>query len=423
MLKTIESQNQDIKAKLDTKLYELVGKLYNHGFNAERFDKVEDYTKQIAIIPVSAKTGDGIPELLMVLTGLAQRFLEESLKINTKISGRGVILEVKDEKGIGTYLDTIIYDGNIKVNDQIVIGHLGSPIITKVRSIFDGKKTVKIVEAACSMRIMAQNIKDAIPGMPLIVANINLEKAKKEVQEEVEEVIINNDKQGLIIKADSLGSLEALIALLKERKIPIRKASIGDVNKKDIAEAESQKDPLSRVILGFNIKEVKTTIPVIVHDVIYKIIDDYERLRENKRKELENKELSTLVRPCKFLIMPGYIFRQNNPAVVGIDLLIGILKTNTKLMKKNGNSIGIVKSIQIDGKNVNEIKAKNQVAIALPDVIVTRHIFEGDTIYSDIPEDDFKKLKSIKKFLNEQEMEVLKEIAEIKRRQNHLWGV
>jgi len=423
LLKTIESQNQDIKAKLDTKLYELVGKLYNHGFNAERFDKVEDYTKQIAIIPVSAKTGDGIPELLMVLTGLAQRFLEESLKINTKISGRGVILEVKDEKGIGTYLDTIIYDGNIKVNDQIVIGHLGSPIITKVRSIFDGKKTVKIVEAACSMRIMAQNIKDAIPGMPLIVANINLEKAKKEVQEEVEEVIINNDKQGLIIKADSLGSLEALIALLKERKIPIRKASIGDVNKKDIAEAESQKDPLSRVILGFNIKEVKTTIPVIVHDVIYKIIDDYERLRENKRKELENKELSTLVRPCKFLIMPGYIFRQNNPAVVGIDLLIGILKTNTKLMKKNGNSIGIVKSIQIDGKNVNEIKAKNQVAIALPDVIVTRHIFEGDTIYSDIPEDDFKKLKSIKKFLNEQEMEVLKEIAEIKRRQNHLWGV
>ncbi len=423
LLKTIESQNSDIKSKFDTKIYELVGKLYEHGFNAERFDKIEDYTKQIVIVPVSAKTGDGIPELLMVLTGLAQKFLEESLKINIKTPGRGVILEVKDEKGIGTYLDTIIYDGNIKINDQIVIGSINEPIVTKIRSIFDGKKTVKNVEAACSIRIIAPNIKDASPGMPLMVANTNLEKIKKEIQQEIQEVIIDTDKQGLIIKADSLGSLEALIALLKEKKIPIRKASLGDITKKDIAEAESQKDALNQVILGFNIKELKSSIPIIVHDVIYKIIEDYEKFKQNKTKELESKELASLVRPCKFTIMPGYIFRQSNPAVVGIDLSVGILRTNIKLMKKNGNSIGIIKSIQIDGENVNEIKAKNQVAIALPDVIVNRHIFESDIIYSDIPEDDFKRLKAIKKFLNEQEMETLKEIAEIKRKQNPLWGV
>ncbi len=423
LIKTIESQAQDVKNQFDNKFYTLVGQIYEKGFNAERFDKVEDYTKQVAIVPISAKTGDGIPELLTVLTGLAQRFLESNLEFNAKSPGRGVILEVKDDKNVGTYLDVVIYDGHIQVNDQIILGTLDEPIITKVRSLFDSKKSIKSVEAACSVRVIAPNAQDAIAGAPLVVANKDIDRLRKEVMQEVKEVVIDTGKEGVIIKADSLGSLEALISLLKEKKIMIRRASIGNVLKKDIAEACSQKNQLNRIILGFNIKNSRAEIPVIAHNVIYKIIDDYEKFRVKKSQELESYLLNSLTRPCKFVIMPHYVFRQSNPAVVGVDLLVGLLKTNTELMKKDGKPIGKVKSIQIEGENATQVEAKNQVAISLPDVTMGRQAFEGDVIYSNMDEDDFKKLKTLKKHLNDSEILVLKEIAEIKRKTNPLWGV
>ena len=137
LLESIQKQSDSVMLLLEKKLYEAVGKLSELGFNSERFDRVEDYTKQVAIIPLSAKTGEGIAELFMVVTGLSQKFLESSLRIDVNGSAKGTVLEVKEEKGLGMTVDVIIYDGSIKCNDTIVVGSLAEPIITKIKALFE----------------------------------------------------------------------------------------------------------------------------------------------------------------------------------------------------------------------------------------------------------------------------------------------
>ncbi len=440
LLDTIKEQGQKIQEILDKKLYEIVGKLSELGFNSERFDRVEDYTKQIAIVPTSAETGDGIPELLMVISGLAQRFLEKGLKYDSECGAKGTILEVKEGKGVGNVIDVIIYDGKLKVNDTIIVGTLDEPIVTKVRALFEPKalaemrdkkskfKSVKEVHAATGVRISAPDLDKAVAGMPVLVTS-DVEKAKEEIKKTVQEVLIDTDKGGIIVKADSLGSLEAVVNLLKEKKIPIKRATIGDIQKKDMQEALTiaEEDPTKSVILGFNVKDNSgicyDEVKVIVHDVIYKLIEDFDKWQEELKKRLEEKEMEALVMPCKIQIMKGYIFRQNNPAVVGVDVLEGVIKPGIPLMKKDGKEITEIKSIQLEQENVSKAEKGKQVAISLPNVTVGRQINEGDVLYSAITDKDFRKLKDLKKNLKREEITLLKEIAEIMRKIEPMWGV
>ena len=442
ILQKLANQGENVRNNLDRKLYEVVGKLAEFGFNSERFDRVDDYTKQIAIVPVSGKTGEGIPELLMVLIGLAQKFLEKCLSCDVKGYAKGTILEVKEDKGLGKTLDAIIYNGSLKKNDIIVIGGLEKPIVSRVRALLQplpltemrdkkGKfKTVDEVKAATGVKISAPDVDQAVAGMPIRGCDEkDLEKVKEEIQKEVEEVLIETDKEGIIIKADSLGSLEALIKLLREKKIKIRSIGIGNIQKKDIYDAESnyEKNPFESAVLGFNVADESgiclDKVKCITNNIIYKLIEDFEKWQIEEKKKMEIKELEFLIRPCKMQILRGYVFRQNNPAVVGVVIEAGAIKPDTPVMKKDGNKLTVVKSIQAEQKNVDKAERGKQVAISLPDVTVGRQIHEGDILYSAVPESDFRKFKEFKQYLKEEEIEVLKEIAVIMRKNNPIWGI
>ncbi len=440
ILQSINEQSQSIQQILDTKLYELVGKLSEIQINSERFDRVEDYTKQIAMIPCYAKTGEGMPELLMVLSGLAQRFLEKCLECDIDSSAKVTVLEIKEEKGLGKTIDVIIYDGTLKTGDTIVIAGIEEPITTKVKALFEPApleeirdkksnfKSVKEVSAATGVKISALDIDKVVSGMPLrSCQKKDIEKVKEELQQEVEEVLIETDEEGIVIKADSLGSLEALIKLLKENDVSIRRASIGNITKKDIAEAESnfEKDSLKSVILAFNIeaKSVKENVKIISSDIIYKIIEDYDKWKKEKLLEMQEGQIDKLVRPCKVKIMDGYIIRQSNPAIVGSDILAGTLKIGMPLMDSQGKEITEAKSIQADKEKLEKAEPGKQVAVSMPNITVGRQINVNDILYSSIPEEDFKKLKNLKEFLTKEEIEVIKEIAEIKRKDNVVWGI
>ncbi len=429
IIQNISSQTEQVKQNLDNKLYEVLGVLAEHGINSERFDRVTDYTSQVAMVPVSAKTDEGIPELFMVLTGLAQKYLENSLKIAEEGEGKATVLEVQEDLGVGTTLDVILYDGQLKKGDQIVVGTLDDPIVSKIKGLFEpeGKKLKPVdkVHAAYGVRISAPDIKNAIGGMPLIVANSDVEKKKEELQTEVESVMIDTDKEGVIIKADTLGSLEALIGLLRNEEIKIKKASIGNITKKDLAEASSESNKANKVILGFNIKENETdpSVKTILNGVIYKIIEDYKDWKDELKKEEEQKSLEDLTRPVRLTILSGCVFRQSGPCVVGVGIEGGILKTGVRLMKKDGSKASYVKSIQFDKENINKIEAGKDVAISIPDVTAGRQIHENEVLYSDLTETEFLELKKMKGFLKKEEIEILKEIAIIKRKDSPLWGV
>lgn len=427
LAKSMASQSKSVQKLLDEKLYELLGKFYELNLNTERFDKIEDFAKQIAMIPTSAKTGEGIPELLMVITGLAQRFLESQLSYDPNAPAEGTILEITEEKGLGLCMDTIIYKGKIKVNDTIVVGTLHEPIVTKIKAMFlvekNQLKPIKEAESAIGVKISAINIDAVIPGMPLRVANKDTEKTKIEIKKQVEEITLELDKDGIVIKADTLGSLEALINLLREKEIKIKKASIGDISKKDITEALSTTNQLYKIILGFNVQGIETQeIKIITNSVIYTLVENFEKWHEAEKQKQEEKLLSGLLKPCKIRILEGYVFRQSGPAVCGIEVLAGILKPGTPLMKED-KAITEAKELQHEGKKVEQAKRGEQIALSMPHITVGRQIKEKDILYSDITEEQFRTYKKRRNLITDEEVKILKEIAELKRKNNPTWGV
>ncbi|MBI2102735.1 translation initiation factor IF-2 [Candidatus Woesearchaeota archaeon] len=449
LLEAINSLDYSIQGEFEKKMYDLVGKFNELGLQAERFDRVQDYTKQLAIIPVSALTGQGIPELLMVLTGLAQKYFEAKLQIEEEGNAKGTLLEVTEEKGLGTTLNTIIYNGHLTVNDTIVIGGIDGPIVTKIRALLEPaelaemreKKSkfqnVKEVFAATGVKIAAPGLDKAVAGMPLRSCSgkeEDIARLKEEVQQEIGEVLVQeSDEVGVIIKADTIGGLEALKVLLQEKQVPISSANLGTITKRDISQVESirDKNEFYGILLGFNVSippdieeycKVKG-LKVIAHDVIYKVIEDYEQHISNLKKEIELRELSTLIRPCKFLLLKGYVFRQNNPAIAGVEIEVGKIRAGDPIMDKNGRRLTTVKSMKEGQDNINTAEQGKQLAMAMDDVTIGRQVQEGDFLYTDIPEEHFKKLKVLKKYLSKNELEILKEIAEIKRKHDPVWGV
>ncbi|OYT41827.1 translation initiation factor IF-2 [Candidatus Pacearchaeota archaeon ex4484_26] len=423
----IKVQTGYTKKEFDKNFYSVVAKLNDHGFDSELFERITDFTKQVPLVPVSAKTGEGISELLVMLAGLSQKFLEKKLILKEK-RAKGTILEVKKEKTI-TFLEAVIYDGIIKQNSTIIIGSFDEPIKTKVRALFEalplakGFKSVKEARAATFIRLQVPS-QEIFPGMPLISAETEqgIDEAKKEVKQEVKETI-RLDKEGIVIKADSLGSLEALLFQLRKQGTKVSKAGVGDIKKSDVLHASSMKK-IEQVVLGFNVgisEDVDTKIKVITSPIIYKILEQFAEWQDKIEKELLREKLAVTM-PCKIKVLP-YIFRKNKPAVFGVRVEAGKLKAGLKLMNKDGRKIDEIKTIQSENKTIHEAEKGKEVAISLPNITIGRQVKKGDTLYSVLNESEFKKLENNRKYLNSDELATLQEILEIMRRKNPLWGI
>jgi len=441
-LSSFKNQKIEVQQVIENKIYEIVGIVYEKfGISCERFDRVEDYTKQIAIVPCSAKEQIGLNELLMVLTGLSQKFLEQNLNLNVAGPAKGVILEVKEDKGLGRSIDVILYDGTLRVGEIVLVGTLAEPLRAKVRGLFmpeplsdmrDKKSkfvSVKEVTAATGVKISSADFsEEVIAGMPIFgIENQDEEMLKAQIKEQINEVAFSTDKNGIIVKADTIGSLEAILKLMKENNIPVRKASIGNITKKDISDAEAniENNPIDAMIIGFNIKQDATaeSVKIIVKDVIYSLLEEIEDWRKKQTDLIEAKELEGVTRPAKIEVLKNCIFRQNNPCIAGIEVIEGSIKSGVRIIGKDGSKIDEIKSMQSENKNINFVERGRQVAASFPNITASRHLKEGEIYYSDLSEDEFRKLKDLSKHLTKSEQELLKEIVRIKRKYNPLWGI
>jgi len=426
-LQSISKQSDDTIEELDKRIYLIVSSLAEYNFDSERFDRVTNFTKQIAIVPVSSISKEGIAELLAILAGLSQRFLKERIKCSDK--ARGIILEVKEVKGLGLTLDVILYDGKLKREDYLIVGGK-EPIVTKVKALLLPRPLQEIrverkfinvdeVRAAVGVKVVAQNLENAIAGMP-----IRATKDEKEIPRLIEEVRIEKyvefekDPNGVIIKADTIGSLEALVKILREANIPIRKADIGNITREDLVEGELIQDKYRKVILAFNIRADEQTIneaknfglKIFSSNVIYRLIEEYEQwVEEEKRKDVEAK-LAVLPRPVKLRVVPGAIFRSSKPAIFGVDVLEGTLKPGVRLKREN-KVVGSVKEIQSEGRTIPQAIKGERVAISIEEAIVGRNVFENDILISDLNREDVEKLKEVFDYLRDDEKKLLIEIC------------
>lgn len=439
--RSFEEQAESTRDNLTNKIYEISSELYRHGFSGERYDRIEDFTANVAIIPLSAKTGEGIQDVLLMLIGLAQRFLEEQLLTEDE-PGEATVLELKDVKGLGLTMDSILYKGRIDKGDQIVIGAIGDPIVTNIRAILKPKPLEEIkdsreefkscdeVTAAAGIRISASGLEGVIVGAPLRVVSENLDALKAEIKSEMK-LDIKTEDEGLIIRADAIGSLEALAFELKNLEIPIRKFEMGNVSRKDVVEAATLHDPLKKAILAFNVDllpdakeelaKCKDEVGVFTNDVVYKLVEDYKLWSEERMIELDKERRREIAYPGKVLLLPDCTFRVSKPAIVGARVLAGRVSIGKGLLKDDGRVIGKIKSLQSKHESLKEAMAGNEVAIAIDGVTVGRQIKEGDILYVDIPEEHAKLLRNIE--LTHDETEVLQKVTEIKRKEDAFWGM
>jgi len=445
-LTSYQDQDPYVRQDLDERLYTIMGTFSNIGFRADRFDKIVDFTRTVAIVPVSAKTGEGVPELLAVLVGLAQQYLQTRLQV-TEGPAKGTVLEVREEPGLGITVNAIIYDGVLQKGDFIVVGGKEKPIVTKVRAVLlpkpldeirdprDKFSSVDMVSAAAGIKIVAPDLENSLAGAPLYVApsEERVEELVRSVSEEVEKIRIVTDIDGIVLKTDALGSLEAIAETLKQNNIPIRLADVGDVSKRDITEAlvVKEHEPLYGAILAFDVRilpdaeeEAKNRgIPIFQHNIIYHLVDNYLEWMNSERQKRAQQELEKLVRPGKIKILPGYVFRKAKPAIVGIEVLGGQIKPKCTLIREDGEDVGEIMQIQDRGEAISEAKTGMQVAVSMEKPIVGRHINEGDTLYVKVPEQHAKTL--LTKFqgnLSPEELETINELVQVMRQKIPFWA-
>ena len=437
---SLSDQPEGAVAALDERLYAITAKFFEQGFTADRYDRVTDFTTSIAIVPTSAKRGEGVPDLLLVLIGLAQRFLGDQLRTEEG-PAEGTILEVKEEKGHGTTLDAIIYRGILHRGDTIVLGSTGAPIVTKVRALLKPKPLDEIrdpqdrfgsarsVSAAAGVKISAANVEGAMAGAPIRGVAGDPASAIAAVAAETS-VKVETSEEGLIVKADAIGSLEALAFECKDLGISIRSARVGLVSRRDIVDAATIPNPLHKVVLAFNVgflpdadEEIakRPEVKVLTNDVIYRLLEEYGEWVEQRTKDLEAASRRQLVYPGKILLLPDHVFRVSKPAIVGVRVLAGRIRPGQALMREDGRELGRIKSIHTGEQSLEEARTGQEVAIAIEGVTVGRQIETGDVLYNTIPAADARALGTAE--LSSDEREALDAIVKIRRKEDRFWGM
>ena len=446
VLSSLNKQSPQVRDFLDQYVYKLVVQLAEVGFNSERFDRIKDFTKYVTIVPVSGKTGEGIAELLTLIAGLAQTYMKGKLKY-AEGPARGVVLEVKEEPGVGHTIDVILYDGILRKNDQFVIAGLNGPIVTKVRSIFVPRPLSDIrfakteltaideIQAAAGVKISAPGLEEALAGSPFIVANSDaeVEAAKKQIEEEIKGVrFYDSTINGIIVKADSIGSLEAIVNELRRRKIPVRLADVGPISKRDLFEAELvKKEAKEYALIGaFKVKplpglEIPSDVKLVSSNIIYQLIEEIEKIVQLAKETDKRRTLDKLILPAKFKILPGYVFRRSDPVIVGVEVLGGILRAKSPVMDSEGRPIGEIQQIQDNKRPVEQVSKGSEVAVSIKgNVMVGRQIDEGDVLYTDVPKEDLEiLLTKYSDFVTDDMKEVIKEIIAIKRAKDPTYGL
>jgi len=441
LLEAIKRSGADFQKLLDQRVYSVAEELDQLGFSAERFDRVSDFTRNVGIVPVSAKTGAGVPELIALLVGLSQRFLEEELELIT-VGGEATILERSDQKGVGPVGNVIIYRGRLKVGDEIVATGRESPFATRIRGIYrpvplkEGRASKQVrldslteVEAAAGVYLAAPGIEDAMPGGLLKV--VRSEEEKSRVQEELareSQPVAEVALTGVAIYADTLGGLEALAFECRERGIPIHEAGVGPVGRPTVMRLAIVKDPTHRAILAFAVPILPDAVPegeaaavkIFRADVMYRLIEEYDAWRAERKRELETQRRLEHVHPAKLEVLSGFVFRASKPAIVGVRVRGGTLRPGVRLMHANGTEVGVLRSLQKEGEPVAQAEENEELAASIDGAVIGRNLKEGDQLLVVLSESAARALRG--QPLSASEQSILDEVVRLHRATHPFWG-
>lgn len=436
------SQSPTAQQTFQTRMYEIIGELGTHGFDSALFTDIQDFQKTIALIPTSVKeTGEGVPELFMILMGLAQRYLRGRLLL-AEGSSEGTVIEIKEEKGLGKTLGVIIYNGVLKASDNLIIGAQPEPVVTRVRSILRPKPldeirdprqqfdSVKVIGAAAGLKVVAPDIEGVVAGAPFYSASSEeeIDAALDRLTDAMKSNVKCTD-EGVVIRADAIGSLEALAYELSAVNIPIVKAVVGDVSRRDVVTADPS-DEEYRAILAFNVKvhpDAKkelheTGVKIFESDIVYKLLEDYQEWKDKIKDKQAQHLREDFSHPGKFEILEGHTFRTRDPAVVGVRVLGGRIALNQAVLRNDNSVVGHIRSLRSGEQVLKEALQGDEVAIAISEATVGRQISEGNVLYIEMDERAILKIREAGVKLDPVEEDIITEMQKIKKKDQPFWA-
>ncbi|MCJ7478998.1 MAG: translation initiation factor IF-2 [Candidatus Nanohaloarchaeota archaeon QJJ-7] len=440
-IKSYGQQPEQVQERMDDAIYYLMSDFSDLGLTVDRYDRVDDFQKKVGVVPISAETGEGVPDILMALAGLSQNYLSDQLEMEEE-RGEGTVLEIDEVKGFGTTIDVIVTDGTVRTGENLVVGGQNGAIVTEVKALLEPEpleemrkgqdfESIDEISAAAGVKVSAPELENVVAGAPFrTVKDDELEEAKEEVEEELASFRMQTSDSGVVVRADSLGSLEAITDSLAENDIPVRRAAVGKVKKQDIVEAENAEGE-NRAVISFSTQITEdaeeylagTDIEYFESDVIYQLVDDYEEWIEELKETRREAVLEKITRPAKIRVLPDHVFRQSNPAVFGIEMREGVLNSGSRLMNEDGETLGKVKAIQEEGESIGQAVKGDQVAVSVTDVTVGRQVEEGDELYTDVTGKDFRIIQEMEEEFSTGELRLLEDIVDIKDKVDPRWKI
>lgn len=404
--------------------------LNEQGLNVALYWKNRDPKTFVNIVPTSAITGEGIPDLLQLLVKLTQSLMVERLMFLPEL--QCTVLEVKQIEGLGTTIDVVLVNGMLKEGDTIVVCGLGGPIVTTIRALLTPQPMREIrvkgsyvhhkeLRAAMGVKIAAHNLENAVAGTQLYVVNPgdDVEALKAEVMEDMQDIFSGVDKtgEGVCVQASTLGSLEALLEFLRspDVQIPVSAINLGPVHKRDVMRANVMIERGAKkfgVILAFDVpvnKEAREQaedmgVKIFTADIIYHLFDQFTAyLKQVKEEEQEAAKL-VAVFPCVLRILPDCVYNKKDPILVGVEVVEGIAKVGTPLCIPSQGKIdlGRIAGLEKDHKSVQKAMPGDRVAMKIESTkpeeaarLYGRHFDYHDALVSKITRKSINVLKDM----------------------------
>ncbi len=436
--KALESLPPETRKTIDDRIYAIAEELYKAGFSADRYDRVTDYAHNVALVPVSAKTGAGIPDITLLLVGLSQKFLSEDLKADSE-QVEATILECSEEKGLGPVASIVLYRGRLKEGDTIAVSGQEKPFLSRIRSLYKPGKPaseklvgVKHADAAAGLMVAAPDMDKALPGgiMKVVPAGADGARLLEELEMEASPAR-SVQESGVWLKADTLGSLDALLFECQEAHIAVKGLEVGAVTKREVTIMGAMKDASSRAILVFNnvitaeaeVAADSSGVHIFSDEVIFRLIDKYRQWQVEAKSEVDKERRKEFSHPAKIQVLPGLVFRSSKPAIVGIKILVGTVRPSSRLVNAAGEEVGLLKGMQESNHSIQEASQGAEVAAAIEGATVGRNLNEGDVLYVALTESAVREMKHIE--LNPAERSVLEEFITLQRSRpgNRFWGL
>tara|TARA_B100000519_G_scaffold193655_1_gene196505 strand:+ start:542 stop:4714 length:4173 start_codon:yes stop_codon:yes gene_type:complete len=394
MQESLKKQKKFVAKEFETRSREVLLAFAEEGLNAALYWENPDPRTFVNVIPTSAHTGEGMPDLLHTLVHLSQSRLNERIRFIDSV--QCTVLEVKMIEGLGTTMDIILINGTLKEGQTIVVAGLDGPIVTTIRALLTPQplKEIRVkanyvhhkeIQGAQGIKIVANGLEKAIAGTAMLVKEVeedDIEELKQDASNDVNNIMDTVDRSGhgVWVQASTLGSLEALLDFLKSPavKIPVAGVALGPVNKRDVMGASvmhERKCPQYATILAFDVPvtdEAKKMcaeldVKLMTADIIYHLFDQFSAYMKEYREKQKEEQSKFVNFPCCLRIIESCVFNKRDPIVVGVDVLKGICRVGTQITIPSQNyiDIGKIESIELNKKSVDVAKAGQSVAIKI----------------------------------------------------------